>query len=155
VHGDLGIVQSKCFVFNFLFLVSKIGNWKQKNLPWLHFEFLSFVLRVLGMAEIYLFWSWPPIFNAKSRRLKVFFLALATLRVFKLCAYSFKHGRNHFFCRSTSKSKRPRPKKIKLAMLRTPNIKLGNSKCSQSKKNCFQPPTFDIKNRRSRAKKLL
>jgi hypothetical protein len=50
------------------FWVSKVGGWKPKKLPWPHFEFLSFVLGVLSMVEIKFFLSWPPTFNAKSRR---------------------------------------------------------------------------------------
>jgi len=48
----------------------KVGGWKQKKLHWAHFEFLSFVLGVLGMAKINFLWSWPPTSGAKSRRLR-------------------------------------------------------------------------------------
>jgi hypothetical protein len=55
VHGYLAMVQSNFFAFNLLFLVPKVWGWKQINLPWPHFEFLSFVHKVLGMLKINLF----------------------------------------------------------------------------------------------------
>jgi hypothetical protein len=42
-----------------------------------------------------------------------------------------------------------------LAMLKTLSTKFRNSKCGQGKKNCFQPPIFNIENKKPKAKKLL
>ncbi len=47
---------------------AKSSKLKAKKLLWPHFEFLSFVLGVLGMAEIVFFWFRPPTFGTKSRR---------------------------------------------------------------------------------------
>jgi hypothetical protein len=41
-----------------------------------------------------------------------------------------------------------------LAMIKTPSIKLRNLKCGQSNFFCFQPPTFNIENRKPKANKL-
>jgi hypothetical protein len=55
VHGDLGMVQNNFFALSLLFLMPKVKGWKEKKLPWPHFEFLSFVLGILSMAKINFF----------------------------------------------------------------------------------------------------
>jgi hypothetical protein len=58
--------QMFCSWFPIFYAKSK--RLRAKTFPWPHFEFLSFVLRVLSMAKIKIFYSWPPTFGIESRR---------------------------------------------------------------------------------------
>jgi hypothetical protein len=87
-------------------------------MPWPHFEFLSFVLGVLNMAEIN---SFSAMFRTPSTKLRN-----------SKCGQDKKK----FFQPPTfgAENRRPRPKKLILAMLKTLSTRLRNSKCGQGKK---------------------
>jgi len=62
------MIQGNVFALGLLFSVLKIRGYENLFLPWPHFEFLSFVLGVLSMCKIKIFYDWPPILDAESRR---------------------------------------------------------------------------------------
>ncbi len=132
VHGDLCMVHNNFFAFSLLLLASKVEGWKQKKLPWPHFEFLSFVLRVLGMVKIKFFglsllFLAPKVGGWKQKKLPQphFEFLSFVLRVLSMSEIFLALHLPLLVPKVGGQAQ----KKMISTMFRTPSTNLRNSKC--------------------------